>query len=92
MHLEIVSPERTLYSGDATSVVVPGADGEFQILDNHAPIVSILEEGTVKIKGVTIDEKMKQYFKSGKEADEMLLEIPSGTVEVKDNKVIVLAD
>ncbi len=92
MHLEIISPERTLYSGEATSVIVPGADGEFQILDHHAPIVSILEEGTVKIKGVAMAEKMKQYFKPGKEANEMLLEIPSGTVEVNDNKVIVLAD
>lgn len=92
MHLEIVSPERTLYSGEATSVTVPGADGEFQMLDNHAPIISILEKGTVKIKGASITEKMKKHFTPGKAADEMLLEIASGTVEMKDNKVIVLAD
>ena len=44
MHLEIVSPEATLYSGEATSVTLPGVDGGFQILDNHAPIVALLEK------------------------------------------------
>ncbi|MEH6405964.1 MAG: F0F1 ATP synthase subunit epsilon [Leeuwenhoekiella sp.] len=92
MHLEIVSPEATLFSGKVTSVTVPGTDGEFQMLDNHAAIVSILDKGTVKVKGVTLTDKLKKYFKAGKEASEILLEISSGTVEMKDNKVIVLAD
>ena len=92
MHVEIVSPERTLYSGEATSVTVPGVDGEFQMLNHHAAIVSLLDKGTVKIKGVTLTEKMKKYFRAGKEANEVLLDIPSGTVEMKDNKIIVLAD
>ncbi|WP_416446154.1 F0F1 ATP synthase subunit epsilon [Leeuwenhoekiella sp. A16] len=93
MHLEIVSPEATLFSGDVTSVTVPGTDGEFQMLDNHAPIVSLLEEGVVKIKGnITIKEKFKSKFTQGKEANEMLLKISSGTLEMKDNNAIILAD
>ncbi|KKL08687.1 hypothetical protein LCGC14_2573360, partial [marine sediment metagenome] len=56
MHLEIVSPEATLYTGEATAVTVPGVDGEFQMLDNHAPIVSLLAEGIVKIKGASIND------------------------------------
>ena len=51
MYLEIVSPERTLFNGDVESVLVPGTDGSFQMLNNHAPIVSTLIKGTVKILG-----------------------------------------
>ena len=46
MILEIVSPEATLFKGEVTSVAVPGVNGEFQMLNNHAPIVSILKQGT----------------------------------------------
>ena len=49
MILEIVSPEALLFSGEVTSISLPGVDGSFQILNNHAPIVSILKQGTVKI-------------------------------------------
>ena len=93
MILEIVSPEATLFKGEVTSVSLPGVDGSFQILNNHAPIVSILKHGVVKIES--------QSFKFDKEvADKFtrvndqtyLLEINSGTIEMKDNKVIVLAD
>ena len=92
MHLEIVSPEATLYSGEATSVILPGTDGAFQLLDNHAAIVSLIEEGVVKVKGATLSDKAKKHFTAGKEAGEFVLAIKSGTVEMKDNKVIVLAD
>ena len=50
MYLEIVSPEATLFSGEVTSVTVPGINGEFQMLNNHAAIVSVLAEGTIKNK------------------------------------------
>ena len=49
MILEIVSPEATLFKGEVTSVSVPGINGEFQMLNNHAPIVSLLAKGNVKI-------------------------------------------
>ncbi|NJB71211.1 F-type H+-transporting ATPase subunit epsilon [Saonia flava] len=92
MHLEIVSPEATLFSGEVTSVTVPGINGEFQMLSNHAPIVSLLQKGNVKIQGnVTIDETFESKFTKGANG-ETVLSINSGTVEMKDNKVIVLAD
>ncbi|MBO0321255.1 F0F1 ATP synthase subunit epsilon [Muricauda sp. CAU 1633] len=92
MYLEIVSPEATLFAGEVTSVTVPGVNGEFQMLENHAPIVSLLQEGRVKVKGnITIDEAFENKFSKGKDG-ETILPITSGTVEMKDNKVIVLAD
>lgn len=92
MYLEIVSPEATLFAGEVTSVTVPGVDGEFQMLNNHAPIVSLLQGGTVKVDGnIVIDEEYASKF--AKDANgKTVLSIISGTVEMKDNKVIVLAD
>ena len=49
MFLEIVSPEKTLFTGDVTSVHVPGTEGSFQILNNHAPIVSTLKKGSIRL-------------------------------------------
>ncbi|MEM8848043.1 MAG: F0F1 ATP synthase subunit epsilon [Bacteroidota bacterium] len=92
MYLEIVSPEATLFSGEVTSVTVPGINGEFQMLQNHAPIVSLLGEGEVKVQGsIEIHEDFQNKFTQGSNG-ETLLSITSGTVELKDNKVIVLAD
>jgi F-type H+-transporting ATPase subunit epsilon len=55
MYLEIVSPEAILFSSEVDSVVVPGVKGEFEMLNNHAPVVSILKAGTVRIKVHTQD-------------------------------------
>ncbi|SFW62221.1 F0F1 ATP synthase subunit epsilon [Cellulophaga fucicola] len=92
MYLEIVSPEATLFTGEVVSVTVPGINGDFQMLSNHAPIVSLLQEGTVKIQGnVSIDEAFEDKFSKDSNGDTVLA-ISSGTIEMKDNKVIVLAD
>ncbi|MDT0538441.1 hypothetical protein [Croceitalea sp. P059] len=92
MYLEIVSPEATLFSGEVTSVTVPGINGEFQMLQNHAPIVSLLQEGSVKFQGdISIEEEFQNKFSQGA-SGETILAINSGTIELKDNKVIVLAD
>ena len=92
MYLEIVSPEATLFSGEVESVTVPGINGEFQMLSDHAPIVSLLQAGLVKIGGdVTLEEEYEDKFEkdaSGKTT----LSIQSGTIEMKNNRVIVLAD
>ncbi len=92
MYLEIVSPEATLFSGEVVSVTVPGVNGEFQMLNNHAAVVSLLQEGEVKIEGdIVLEEEYEQRFtKDGK--GKTILAISSGTVEMKDNKIIVLAD
>ena len=92
MYLEIVSPEATLFSGEVTSVAVTGVDGEFQMLNNHAPIVSILTNGSVKFKGEAIKIEDEFQDKFTKEDGEYVLAIKSGTIEMKDNKVIILAD
>ena len=63
MYLEIISPEATLFSGEVTSVAVPGVNGEFEMLTNHAPIVSILKSGNVTINGdVTLEEEVEEKF------------------------------
>ena len=93
MILEIVSPEAKLFSAEVTSVTVPGVDGSFQILNNHAPIVSLLEKGLVKIPASNFKfgkEEAKFFTKLNDE--NYTLAISSGTIEMKDNKVIILAD
>lgn len=92
MQLEIVTPEATLFKGEVTSVAVPGVDGEFQMLDNHAPIVSLLGKGNVKIHGEIKLDKAVSFRFSKNEKGVTLLPINSGTVEMNNNKVIVLAD
>ncbi len=92
MFLEIVSPEATLLKSEVETVFVPGVNGEFQMLDNHAPIVSILGKGEIKFRGksIQIAEQFENKFK--KVADLYVLPINSGTIELKDNKIIILAD
>ena len=78
MHLEIVSPDKKIYSGEVSLVQLPGTIGSFEILNNHAPLISTLTNGKIKI----IDtEKKTEYF-----------EIKSGVVEVKKNSIIVLVE
>ena len=91
MYLEIVSPEASLVSGEVESVTVPGVEGEFQMLDKHAAIVSLLAQGKVKFKGnATISEGHEHKFTQ--EDGKWILPINGGTLEMKDNKVIVLVD
>ncbi len=92
MILEIVTPEATLLNTDVELITVPGINGEFQMLNNHAPIVSLLVEGTIKFKGanIQIEEDFEDKFSENK--GEFSLAIKSGTIEMKENKVIILAD
>lgn len=97
MYLEIVTPEAILFSSEVDLFSAPGIDGEFQILNNHAPIVSILKEGEIKIHVHTQDHLVLNEL-SGKlvaHADDdkvLILTINSGTLELNDNKAIILAD
>jgi F-type H+-transporting ATPase subunit epsilon len=93
MILEIVSPEASLFKGEVTSISVPGMEGSFQMLNNHAPIVSLLQAGKVSItadKFVFSKESASHFTKVNEQ--NYSLNITSGTVEMKDNKVIVLVD
>lgn len=92
MQLEIVTPEASLFKGEVQSVAVPGINGEFQMLNNHAPVVSLLGSGNVKIYGeIKLAKDVAAKFQK-LDNNLTLLPINSGTVEMKDNKVIVLAD
>lgn len=77
MLLEILTPEKKIFEGDVTIATFPGADGSFQVLDNHAPLISLLNAGVVEYKTKTGNDK---------------LNITGGVVEVLKNKVILLAD
>jgi len=78
MQLEIITPEQTLFTGEVSLVQLPGIDGSFEILNDHAPLISALSKGRVKIQD---SQKQLQYF-----------EIKGGVVEVLRNKVLVLAE
>lgn len=93
MILEIVSPEATLFHGEITSITLPGVNGSFQVLNNHAPIVSILKQGTVSISAPSFSINKEVIGSFTKVNDQnYTLAIQSGTIEMKNNKVIVLAD
>lgn len=93
MILEIVSAEAKLFNGEITSITLPGVDGSFQILNNHAPIVSLLKQGTVKIAANSFDFISEAEIKFKKVSNQLYtLDIESGTIEMKDNKLILLAD
>ena len=63
MYLEIITPEQTLFKGEVDSVLFPGSLGDFQVLNNHAPIVSTLKKGEVKIIGkLNLDSSVKDQF------------------------------
>ena len=91
MILEIISPEKIVFTGKVSSVAVPGVDGEFEMLNNHAAIVSNLKVGSIKIYGdISLDESQKEVFK--KEGRGYFYSINSGTVEMKNNKVTALVE
>ena len=91
MYLEIVTPEQIVFSAEVTSVAVPGINGEFQMLNSHAPIISLLGNGNIKIDGNLTDEQKKTLSKNS-EDNRWIYSIKSGAIEVNNNKVIVLAD
>ena len=77
MHVDILTPEKNIYSGEAIGVKMPGIDGGFEILNHHAPLISALGQGEVRINTSEGDQKFS---------------IESGFVEVLNNKVVVLVE
>jgi len=78
MKIEIITPDRKIFEGEIKSVRVPGKKGSFQVLKDHAPIISTLDTGSVIIVDL--------------EGKEIIFEINGGVIEVKANKIILLAD
>ena len=77
MNLSLVTPDKNVFEGEVTSANFPGSNGAFEILNLHAPIVSSLGKGTIKLQ---TEEGEKKFV------------IDSGVVEVVNNKIIVLAE
>ncbi|NPA45860.1 MAG: F0F1 ATP synthase subunit epsilon [Chlorobi bacterium] len=96
MKVEIVSPQQKLLDTEADMVAVPGINGEFAMLDNHAPIIALLEKGTVRVQGknLHVDEDNESFFQHEKTKDKEQLKLPikSGTVEMNNNRVIILVE
>jgi F-type H+-transporting ATPase subunit epsilon len=78
MRIEIITPDKKIYDGEIKSVRVPGKKGSFQVLKDHAPIISTLDRGSVRM----IDQ----------ENNEIIYDISGGIIEVKANNIILLAD
>ena len=79
MQLEILTPEKKIYSGEVYGVQLPGITGLFEVLDRHAPLVSALKEGRVKVL-------------KDKQTTLALVNIRGGFVEVLNNRATVLAE
>jgi len=78
MHLEIITPDKKLFEDDVKSVILPGIDGSFGVLDNHAPLIAALKKGIVN---VTDNLAARHNFN-----------INGGVVEILNNRIIVLAE
>jgi F-type H+-transporting ATPase subunit epsilon len=79
MKIEILTPDTTIYTGEASLVQFPGTEGSFEVMHNHAPIIATLKAGRIKILGMV--DKTPVFF-----------EINGGVVEVSDNHILVLAE
>jgi len=77
MKLSLVTPDKAVYEGEVQRVQLPGSNGSFEVLENHAALISSLDKGNVKI---TSDSGVENFI------------IDGGVVEVNNNKVIVLAE
>ena len=77
MKVDIISPDKLIYKGEADSIKLPGKGGSFGILNNHAPIIASLQAGKVVLKNSD---------------GEQTFDVNGGAVEVVKNKVIILAD
>ena len=77
MNVEIITPDKSLFNGEATEVSLPGIDGSLGILDRHAPLISALKMGVVKVKTGNGEESFS---------------IKGGVAEVLNNKLIILAE
>ncbi len=78
MYLEIITPDKKIYEGEIDLIQVPGSKGSFEVLKNHAPIISTLDKGKIKI----MDQKGAEIF----------FDVDGGVIEVKNNEIIVLAE
>jgi len=80
MKVEIITPDTVIFTCDNIQLIqLPGIDGSFEVLNNHAPLISVLKKGKIKV------------VKKG-EKEEQLFDIKGGVIEVLNNRVLVLAE
>ncbi len=77
MYLEIITPDKKVFEGEVSSAQFPGTQGSFEVLNNHAPLISNLENGRIRVTGVNGN----QFFN-----------VDGGVLEVLNNRIIVLAE
>ena len=96
MQLEIITPEAQVFEGEAEAVQFPGLDGSFQVLNGHAPIISALAKGDVKVDLTNTfeadEESSDKIAIDGSNKKIIRVAINGGVVEMLNNKVIVLAE
>lgn len=96
MRLEVITPDKKLFEGEVDAVTFPGIDGSFQVLKGHAPIISSLKEGKIKVN-LSNEEKDMDMLSGEIENDPsnnriIRLGIKGGVVEMQNDHIIVLAD
>ncbi len=97
MQLEVLTPEKLLYKGMVDIVNLPGEDGRFGIMNNHAPIISVLQSGEVEVvqsteQNKSFDDLSGDFITDVAKDQRFTFEVKGGVVEVVNNKVIVLAE
>jgi F-type H+-transporting ATPase subunit epsilon len=94
MTISVLTPDRTIFSGSITSVSLPGVEGSFQLLSNHAPLVSALSQGNVTIEtaggAYSIYDESTNAASEGDGARSLTFTIDQGFVEVLNNEVNLL--
>lgn len=97
MLLEVITPDETLFKGHVSHVVLPGLDGSFGVLNLHAPMISALSKGQVKVDQIIAENNDEDIY-NGKlnsvhrNDSSFTFDIKGGVIEIKDNKLMVLAE
>jgi F-type H+-transporting ATPase subunit epsilon len=93
--VDILTPEMNVFSGEVTCVTLPGLDGTFQILNNHAPIISALKVGKLIVElpvNFNAETHKSKLIQQTSDAKRIEISIAGGVVEITNNKVIILAE
>lgn len=93
MNIKILTPEFVVFDGEVNSVLLPGKNGDFHIMKDHAAIVASLISGKVKVFTNQIGENYSKYFIKENEKDSVFsFRVKSGVIEFNNNKGIILAE
>jgi len=97
MILEVITPDEVLYKGNVSQVILPGLDGSFGILNSHAPLISALTKGNIRVDQNVTDNKNKKEYngvlnEKYREDNQFTFAVNGGIIEVFDNKILVLAE